>query len=87
MVQSANLRELDDPAEFRRLYLSGVRRILAERKVRARSVVVTKVAAQDSSQMALTDDALDIRILPRRTRCDEKLLDPESVSIRPRDAR
>ena len=56
MVQSANHRELNDPAELRRLDLSGVRRILAERKVRARSVVVAKVAAQESPQMVLVED-------------------------------
>ena len=27
------------------------------------------------------DDALDIRILPRRTRCDENWLDPKSVAV------
>jgi hypothetical protein len=48
-MEPADLGELNDPAELRRLHLSGLRRILAERKVRARSVIVTKVAAQNSS--------------------------------------
>ena len=56
-------------------------------------VVVTKVATQDSSQVALveddhmvetfapngTDDTLDIQILPRGTRCYENLLDTKSI--------
>jgi len=80
VVESANLRELNDPAELRTLRLSGLRRILVERKMRARSVVVAEVAAQNSPQMAFvendhmveafapdgTDDAFDIRIQIRR---------------------
>ncbi len=93
MVEPAGLWELDDLTEFRRFDFPRLGGILAERKVRARSVVVTKVAAQDSSQMTLVedhhvvqafapngaDDALDIRVLPRGTGCDENRLDPESV--------
>jgi hypothetical protein len=56
-MESADFRELDDPAEFRRLDLSGLRRILAERQMRARSVVVAEIASQNSSQMALHGNA------------------------------
>ncbi len=61
--------------------------------MRARSVVVAEVTEQNPSHVPFaeddyvveaftpnrSDDALDIRILPRRTRCDENRLDPESV--------
>ncbi len=97
MVEAANLRELNDSAKLRRLHFSEVRRILAKRKMRARSVVVANVAAQNSSQMDLvedhgvvkafppdgTDDAFDIRILPWRTWCTENLLDAERLDAAP----
>ncbi len=78
MVQTTDLGERNDLAAARRFHQPGIRRILPEGQVRARSVVVAEVAAQDSSQMVLvedhhmvkalppdgTDDAFDIGILP-----------------------
>ena len=92
MVESSDLRELNDPAEFRRLHVSGLRRILAERKMRAGNVVIAKVVAQDFQQVAFieddyvieafstdgTDDPFDIWILPRGTWCNENLLDAKA---------
>ena len=96
MVQSANLRELNDPAELRRLHFSGLRRILTERKVRARSVVVAEIAPENSTQVVLvedyhvvkaftpngSDDAFDIRILPWGAWCNENLLIPRALTRR-----
>ena len=56
VMESANLGELNDPTEFWRLHRSGLRRILAKRKVRPRNVVIAAIASQNSSQMALVED-------------------------------
>jgi hypothetical protein len=62
VVESADLRELNDLAESRRLHLSGLRRILAERKVHARSVVVAESVACDRVQGVV---APEINRVPR----------------------
>jgi hypothetical protein len=75
-MESADFRELDDPAEFRRLDLSGLRRILAERQMRARSVVVAEIASQNSSQMTtvagLTRMRLSRHLLQERASHNQK---------------
>ena len=88
MVEPAGLWELDDLTEFRRFDFPRLRGILAERKMRTRNVVVVEVAAQNPSHVPFaeddyvveaftpnrSDEAFDIRILPRRTGCNENRL-------------
>ncbi len=85
MMEPANLWELDDRTEFRRFDFPRLGGILAERKMRARSVVVVEVTAQNPSHVVVaeddyvvetfapdgSDDAFDIRILRRGTWCNE----------------
>ena len=94
MVQTTDLGERNDPAASGRFDVPGIRRVLAESKVRPGNVVVAEKAFQDSSQMALVedhhviqaftpnrlDDAFDIRILSRGTWCNENLLDSEGMN-------
>ena len=79
MVEPADLRQFDDLAHARRLDRPWLGRILAQREMRARLVIVRKVSFQNSMEMALAEDdhvvetfstygahqAFGIRILPR----------------------
>ena len=94
MVQTTDLGERNDLAASRWFNGPGIRRVLAESKVRPGNVIVAEIAFQDSSQMVLVedqhmiqaftpnrpDDAFDIRIVPRGTGCNENLLDPEGMN-------
>ena len=85
VMESADLRKLHHLSEFRRLYLPRDRSILIERQVSARLLVVFEIRLQDATQawfmqdddvvQALAanraDQALDIGILPRRSRSRE----------------
>ena len=80
MVQATDLGERNDLAASGRFNGPGIRRVLAESKVRPGNVVVAEIAFQDSSQMVLVEDhhvvqtftpyrpdaAFDIRIQVRR---------------------
>ena len=80
MVQTTDLEERNDPAASGRFNGPGIRRVLAESKVRPGNVVVAEIAFQDSSQMVLVeehhmvqaftpngpDDAFDIRTMDVR---------------------
>ena len=82
MVQTAEVRDLDDRAAGRRLYRPRNRRILVQREVRAPLVIVGQVLLEVAAQRPLVphDDviealapqganhAFDEWILPRRTR-------------------
>ena len=79
MVEPADLGQFDDLAHARRLDRPWLGRILAQREMRARLVIVRKVSFQNSMEMALAEDdhvvetfstygahqAFGIRILPR----------------------
>ena len=81
MVQTADFGSHHDAAG--RLDGAFHRRILAQREVRARPLVVRDVGPKDSTKMSLIEDddvvqalaadradhALDVGILPRRARC------------------
>jgi len=56
MVEAANFANRDDPAEFRPLNSPAVGRVLIERKVSTRPVVVRKVASQGAAQVAFAKD-------------------------------
>jgi hypothetical protein len=85
MVQTTDLGAFHDVAATGRFHGPGIRRVLPESKVRPGSVVVADIASEDPSQMVLvedhhvvqafppdgTNDAFDIRILPRGTWCNE----------------
>jgi hypothetical protein len=93
MVEATDLRELDDLPVHRRLDRSGIWRVLVERQVGARAMVVANVSLQDPSQMILVendhvvetfspsgaDDPFDVRVLPWRARCCPYLLDAKST--------
>ena len=87
MVQTADLWEGNNGACRRRLY--GPRTILIQREMRPASVVIAKVRRHHTVQVTLiedddvietfaadrADDALNVGILPWRSRCSDDLLD------------
>src|SRR5712664_304057 len=89
MVQAADLWKGDNSASRGWLYGPRLRTILAEREMRLASVVILKVCRQHSAQVTLVedddvietfaadraDDALDVGILPWRSRRGDDLLD------------
>lgn len=89
MVQAADLWEGDNGACGGRLYGPRLGAILVQREMRATSVVILKICPQHSAQVTLieddnvietfaadrADDALDIGILPWRSRCRNDLFD------------
>jgi hypothetical protein len=91
--QAAYLGSRHDLAHGRRVSLSQVGRVLPQRQMRPRPVVVREIGFQNLTEMALTEDndvvetlppcgsheAFSIRILPRRPRCREDLLDAEAL--------
>ena len=78
MMQTAHFREGDDLAGRGRLYAARLWAILVERKMSSGLVMISKVARQDATQVALvenddvvqtfaadrTDEAFDIGVLP-----------------------
>ena len=92
MVQAADLGERNDLSRAGWLDRAFVRAILVEGKVSPRSMVIVHIGCEDAAQMTLVeddnvieafasdraDDALSIRILPRRTRCGDDFVDPHS---------
>ena len=56
MVEATDFANRDDPPEFRPLNWPGVGRILVERQVSARLVVVRKVASQGTTQVLFAED-------------------------------
>jgi hypothetical protein len=89
MMQPADHREGDDLPSIDGLALAGFRGVLVEREVSPGSVIVLKVLEKDAPQVLLSedadvvetfpskgaDDAFAVRILPRRLRRSEDLLD------------
>jgi hypothetical protein len=89
MMQAADHREGDDLPLIGGLSPAGFGGVLVEREVCPGSVIVLEVLAQDASQVLLaknddvveavppngTDHALAVRVLPRRPRGGEDLLD------------
>ena len=98
MVQTADFRSHHDAAG--RLDGAFHRRILAEREVRARPLVVRDVGPKDSTKMPLiddddvvqtlatdrADDAFDVGILPGRARCRADGRETEGLAPRPNAA-
>src|ERR1022692_163219 len=94
VVQAAYLGSRHDLAHVRRVSLSQVGRVLPQRQMRPRPVVVGEIGFQNPSEMALTEDddvvetfppygshkSFSIWILPRRPRCREDLLDAEALN-------
>ena len=56
MVEAANFANRDDPAEFRPLNSPAVGRVLIERKVSTRPVVVRELASQGTAQVSFAED-------------------------------
>jgi hypothetical protein len=89
MVQTADLCEGDNGACGGWLYGPRLGAILVQREMRAASVVIVKICRQHTAQVTLiedddvieafaadrADDALDIGVLPWRSRCSDDLLD------------
>jgi len=59
MVEATDFANRDDLAEFRPLNWPAVGRILFEREVSTRPVVVREVASQGSAQVSLAQDEDD----------------------------
>ena len=90
----ASLWERDNVAGRGRLYWTRLGAILAEREMRAASVVILKVRRQHAAQVMLiedddvietfaadgADDAFDIGVLPRRSRRGDDLLDSHRLN-------
>ena len=55
MVQAADFPECDHVTLGDALHASGRWRVFRQREMRARSVIVRKIAGQDSAQMLLTE--------------------------------
>ena len=93
MMEATDLGKLDDLPVLRWLDRSRLRRILLQRQMRSRTMVVADVSPQDSAKMTLVedddvietlspdraDDTLDVGILPWRAACCSHLLDAEST--------
>jgi hypothetical protein len=89
MVQATDLRERDNLAGSGWMYRAALGTIFAERKVRSRLVVILNVGRQYAAQVTLiedddvietlaadrADDAFDVGVLPRRSRCRNDLSD------------
>src|SRR2546425_11085377 len=56
MVEATDFANRDDPAEFRPLNWPAVGRILVEREVSTRPVVVREVASQGAAQVSFAKD-------------------------------
>jgi hypothetical protein len=56
MVEATHFANRGHPAEFRRLNWPAVGRILVERHVSARPVVVREIASQGTAQMLFAED-------------------------------
>src|SRR5438093_13614489 len=56
MVEATDFANRDDPAEFRPLNSPAVGRVLVERKVSTRPVVVREVASQGTAQVSFAED-------------------------------
>ena len=97
MVQTADLWEGDNGACGGWLYEPRLGAILVQREMRAALVVIVKVCRQHTAQVTLieddnviktfaadrADDALDIGVLPWRSRCSDDLLDshrPDTIA-------
>ncbi len=93
MVEPADLEELNDPTELRRLHLCGLRRVLPESKVRPASVVVVEIARHNPSKVSFVQDDHVVEAvaadranqtfhewrLPGAPGCDEDLFDSHVV--------
>jgi hypothetical protein len=88
-VQTAGLADLNDLADLRRLYSTGLRAVHFQGLVAAPAVVVGEVVSEDPAQMPLAehhdvleafpadaaDHPLHVGRLPRTPRRDDHLLD------------
>ena len=93
VVEAAEVPDGDDPAVARRLSGAWDGGILVQRQVSPPSVVVGEVCLEMTAQHAFIpdddvidaltpsrpDETFDVRILPRRPRRDEDLLDPKGL--------
>jgi hypothetical protein len=87
MMQAADLRKGDNSASRGWLYGPRLWAILVQREMRPAVVVILKIRRQRTAQVMLiedddvietfaadrADDALDIGVLPRRSRCGDDL--------------
>src|SRR6266849_1054063 len=93
MMQAADFRDSDHLSDLAWHNRAGVGAILAERKMRASSLVIVDVGGQRAAQMALTEDhdmiqalaanrtydALDVGVLPGRTWRGSDFHDPHRL--------
>ena len=93
MVKAADFGKLHHRSPIRRLHRAGLRRVLVQRQVRPRPVIVVYVVPQNSPQVrfAKRDDMIEalpakgpnyslrVRILPRTMRRNDNFLDVERL--------
>jgi hypothetical protein len=98
MMQATDLGDLHDPARLGELDGSAVRRIFAEREMRARLMVIGEVVGQDAAQMSFAEDqnviqtlaadradeALRERVLPRTLRRRKDFVDAHALHSMPK---
>jgi hypothetical protein len=94
-MEAADHGCLDDPALIAALHRSGLWGVLGEGEVCSGTVVVDEVVAQQATQVGRVehhdviealaaqgaDEAFDIGILPRGTRRDLHLVDPQGLDL------
>jgi hypothetical protein len=93
MMETADFGKLDDLAHTGRLDGPRIRRVLAEREMSSRFVIVGKVSGQNPTEMLPTEDnhvietlaaygfhkAFSIGILPGQVRCGEHLVGADAL--------
>ena len=97
-MEPADLRKRHEFAAADRLHRPSAGRILVERQVTSGAMIIVQVGCQDPPKMTFvkdddmvetfapvrTDDALDVRRLPGRTRCGQYFRDPHASQALPR---
>ena len=97
-MKSADLRKRHDLATFDRLHRPSEGRILVQRQVTSRTMIIVQLGCQDTPKMDFvkdddmvetfapdrTDDSLDVGRLPGRARCGQHFRDPHTSQALPR---
>jgi hypothetical protein len=93
MVQATDMGKRDNISHLGGFYSTSFRRILIQRYVRSARMIISEVLAKDSTQVPLIennnmiqtvsaygpDNSLNERILPRRARGRNDLLDTQAL--------
>jgi hypothetical protein len=97
VVQTTDKRDADHSPRPRKFYFSRERGVRRQRAMGPHVMIVVQEAGQEPSQVRLvqddhmiqtfptegTDQSLHIRVLPRRTRCNQDFLDAHVLELLP----